>query len=281
MSQSLTPWESEWDRRPRSDFPKFNFAKSSAVNKQNICRRLTRFALSESSTTAKHNLSVSTLLYCWLSMCKMIVHPSIYDLYARQCFGRRLILHPLEKKTTYVPMYLLPLSPTVFTKLAYMFCSRFRTAPLRVSRRVKMTLIFSGNQVNVVWTFLSNFWQVRALARARFARHTEDLTMSWISIIRFTFTSVAFLLLTYSFGVSARTCPTAPISNGTTGNSTLEGSGSGSSNFVFAHFMVGNSFPYTVEDWTNDIQLALAHGIDAFALNVGTDSWQPDQVQNA
>lgn len=45
--------------------------------------------------------------------------------------------------------------------------------------------------------------------------------------------------------------------------------------------MVGNTHPYTVEDWAEDISLASAHGIDAFALNLGPDSWQPDQVKNA
>ncbi|EJD03163.1 glycoside hydrolase family 71 protein [Fomitiporia mediterranea MF3/22] len=51
--------------------------------------------------------------------------------------------------------------------------------------------------------------------------------------------------------------------------------------YVFAHHMVGNTAPYTVEDWKQDIQLANASGIDAFALNIGSDSWQSDQVKNA
>ena len=50
---------------------------------------------------------------------------------------------------------------------------------------------------------------------------------------------------------------------------------------VFAHHMVGNTFPYTIKDWADDIALAHANGIDAFALNIGTDSWQPTQVKNA
>ncbi|KAI0629701.1 glycoside hydrolase family 71 protein [Trametes polyzona] len=41
-----------------------------------------------------------------------------------------------------------------------------------------------------------------------------------------------------------------------------------------AHFMVGNTIPYTVDDWREDIELAGAHGIDAFALNVGSEPWQ-------
>ncbi|KAG6331266.1 hypothetical protein ID866_7823 [Astraeus odoratus] len=51
--------------------------------------------------------------------------------------------------------------------------------------------------------------------------------------------------------------------------------------YVVAHFMVGNSYPYTVDDWVSDIQLAYESGIDGFALNVGTDDWQPQQVANA
>ncbi|KAL5638379.1 hypothetical protein ACGC1H_005156 [Rhizoctonia solani] len=51
--------------------------------------------------------------------------------------------------------------------------------------------------------------------------------------------------------------------------------------FVVAHHMVGNTFPYTPNDWMSDVKLAHANGIDAFALNVGTDSWQKDRVRDA
>jgi glucan endo-1,3-alpha-glucosidase len=54
-----------------------------------------------------------------------------------------------------------------------------------------------------------------------------------------------------------------------------------STKYVVAHFMVGNSYPYTQQDWLSDILLAHQSGIDSFALNVGTDSWQPQQVANA
>ncbi|KAK3374697.1 glycoside hydrolase [Podospora didyma] len=37
---------------------------------------------------------------------------------------------------------------------------------------------------------------------------------------------------------------------------------------VFAHFMVSNTHSYTTADWNNDIQLAQAAHIDAFALNL-------------
>ena len=51
--------------------------------------------------------------------------------------------------------------------------------------------------------------------------------------------------------------------------------------YVFAHHMVGNTYPYTEDDWASDIELASANGIDGFALNIGTDSWQAGQVKNA
>ncbi|KAH7885391.1 glycoside hydrolase family 71 protein [Phlebopus sp. FC_14] len=54
-----------------------------------------------------------------------------------------------------------------------------------------------------------------------------------------------------------------------------------SAKYVVAHFIVGNSYPYTVENWKSDILLAHESGLDAFALNVGSDSWQPQQVANA
>lgn len=55
----------------------------------------------------------------------------------------------------------------------------------------------------------------------------------------------------------------------------------GEQKYVFAHHMVGNTYPYTSQDWLDDINLAHANGIDAFALNIGSDSWQPDRVKDA
>lgn len=49
---------------------------------------------------------------------------------------------------------------------------------------------------------------------------------------------------------------------------------------VFAHFMMGNAYPYTTEDFEDDIKLAHANGIDAFAVNMGTDGWQPDHLDS-
>ncbi|KAG9222501.1 hypothetical protein CCMSSC00406_0002836 [Pleurotus cornucopiae] len=50
---------------------------------------------------------------------------------------------------------------------------------------------------------------------------------------------------------------------------------------VVAHFMVGNTYPYSVDDWTKDIALAHSKGIDGFALNVGGGDWQPLRVADA
>ncbi|KAJ3553146.1 hypothetical protein NM688_g3772 [Phlebia brevispora] len=50
---------------------------------------------------------------------------------------------------------------------------------------------------------------------------------------------------------------------------------------VFAHHMVGFTYSYTSKDWVEDVRAAHAAGIDGFALNVGTDSWQPTQVASA
>ena len=60
--------------------------------------------------------------------------------------------------------------------------------------------------------------------------------------------------------------------------------------------MVGNTYPYQLEDWKkgtsklpapaslthhSDISLALSHGIDGFALNIGSDDWQEARVADA
>jgi glucan endo-1,3-alpha-glucosidase len=52
---------------------------------------------------------------------------------------------------------------------------------------------------------------------------------------------------------------------------------------VVAHFMVGNTFPYTLQDWTDDINLATASGLSGFALNVGgvLGDFQDTQTANA
>lgn len=51
--------------------------------------------------------------------------------------------------------------------------------------------------------------------------------------------------------------------------------------YVVAHHMVGNTFPYTIDDWKADISLAKSNGIDGFALNLGSEDWQSARVQDA
>ena len=55
----------------------------------------------------------------------------------------------------------------------------------------------------------------------------------------------------------------------------------GNQKLVVAHHMVGNTYPYTQDDWKTDIEQAHAAGIDGFALNIGTDEWQPKQIASA
>ncbi|KAG8986907.1 hypothetical protein FRB90_003702 [Tulasnella sp. 427] len=50
---------------------------------------------------------------------------------------------------------------------------------------------------------------------------------------------------------------------------------------IIAHFIVGNAYSYTPSQWASEIKMAAAQGIDAFALNLGYDSWQAGQVQSA
>ncbi|THH03990.1 hypothetical protein EW145_g5848 [Phellinidium pouzarii] len=71
-----------------------------------------------------------------------------------------------------------------------------------------------------------------------------------------------------------------PLLSATVTSTPLEKRGSGQK-YVFAHHIVGNTFSYTVDNWLDDIKLANANGIDAFALNIGSDSWEPNQVKKA
>jgi glucan endo-1,3-alpha-glucosidase len=73
---------------------------------------------------------------------------------------------------------------------------------------------------------------------------------------------------------------------------------SSSDKTVAAHFIVGNSFvsptpfpsvdqnsrvfqSYNKDSWLSDIKLAHSKGIDAFALNLGSDWWEKDRVSDA
>ncbi|KIJ64072.1 glycoside hydrolase family 71 protein [Hydnomerulius pinastri MD-312] len=50
---------------------------------------------------------------------------------------------------------------------------------------------------------------------------------------------------------------------------------------VVAHFIVGNTYNLTVDNWISDISLASSKGIDGFALNIGSDPWQHARVADA
>lgn len=50
---------------------------------------------------------------------------------------------------------------------------------------------------------------------------------------------------------------------------------------IYAHFIVGNSYPYSVDTWRTDIGRAQAAGLDGFVLNLGPDAWQPSRVADA
>lgn len=50
---------------------------------------------------------------------------------------------------------------------------------------------------------------------------------------------------------------------------------------VTAHFMLGNTYPFTPADWETTLLLGQSVGIDAFALNLGPDEWQYTQLQSA
>ena len=66
----------------------------------------------------------------------------------------------------------------------------------------------------------------------------------------------------------------------TTPESTSVAGGSGPK-LVWAHFMVGNTYPYSQSNWASDISQAQSMGIDGFALNMGIDSWQPARIADA
>ncbi|KAG8992977.1 hypothetical protein FRB93_002129 [Tulasnella sp. JGI-2019a] len=106
--------------------------------------------------------------------------------------------------------------------------------------------------------------------------------------------ATCFIFPTFSLSLHGRADPLGLISErGVTVNDPLvrsnsDGSDSGapteaggSSKYVFAHFIVGNTYPYGVGDWIMDMQLARKAGIDGFALNVGADYWQASKIADA
>ncbi|EIW68225.1 hypothetical protein TREMEDRAFT_44661 [Tremella mesenterica DSM 1558] len=51
--------------------------------------------------------------------------------------------------------------------------------------------------------------------------------------------------------------------------------------YLWAHHIVGNTYSYTQSTWADDISMAASAGIDGFALNMGSDSWQPARIADA
>ncbi|ORX34643.1 glycosyl hydrolase family 71-domain-containing protein [Kockovaella imperatae] len=82
-----------------------------------------------------------------------------------------------------------------------------------------------------------------------------------------------------SGGASAS--PTASSTTSSPSSTSTQPSSTPDDHQVFAHFMVGNTYPYDQSKWAADVAAAAAQGIDGFALNMGSDSWQPPQVTNA
>ncbi|OJT10982.1 Glucan endo-1,3-alpha-glucosidase agn1 [Trametes pubescens] len=80
--------------------------------------------------------------------------------------------------------------------------------------------------------------------------------------------------------IASATASAIPVPQPVASNTTTSGN-STQPRAVFAHVIVGNTYNYTMSTWANDIALAASKGIDAFALNVGSDSWEPGQIANA
>ncbi|KAG9003868.1 hypothetical protein FRB90_011102 [Tulasnella sp. 427] len=105
------------------------------------------------------------------------------------------------------------------------------------------------------------------------------------------------LMVYYNQGLDSGSCATASTSTATsttsTGTTTVSGTPMTTGNewvsynqpkdgkSVVAHFMVENTWSYDSAMWTTQMTLAQAQGIDAFALNFGSPSWEYDRMQNA
>jgi glucan endo-1,3-alpha-glucosidase len=53
----------------------------------------------------------------------------------------------------------------------------------------------------------------------------------------------------------------------------------GDPKYVFAHFMVGNTYSYEPRNFAKDVKDAIAIGIDGFALNLGRDEWTFSRIE--
>ena len=50
---------------------------------------------------------------------------------------------------------------------------------------------------------------------------------------------------------------------------------------VIAHYIFGNTYSYTQQEWDNDFTLASESGIDAFVFNIAMDDWTPARLAEA
>lgn len=125
------------------------------------------------------------------------------------------------------------------------------------------------------------------IRRIRLPTHSSERVLAIRQQPSSTSDSVSFALTTLDKLASSSTTvsgsPTSStMSPGPTSSvPTSPSQSDGSRKYVVAHHMVGNTFPYTPQDWTDDIVLAHASGIDGFALNMGRDDWQPSRVSDA
>jgi len=110
-----------------------------------------------------------------------------------------------------------------------------------------------------------------------------DWKISFYSSLTGNALTTAFSTVSTTASTSTSTSTAVPVPTNAPGGSytpsiNIPGSGT---KYVWAHFIVGNAYPYTYDTWMNDIRLASASGIDGFALNMGPDSWQPDRIRDA
>ncbi|KAG9013645.1 hypothetical protein FRB90_005817 [Tulasnella sp. 427] len=86
---------------------------------------------------------------------------------------------------------------------------------------------------------------------------------------------------TSSSTTSSTTTTTSAAQSSSSNGSFYRTNGSNTGKVIIAHVIVGNTYSYTKQQWIDEIKMASAQGIDAFALNFGYDSWQPTQMQSA
>jgi glucan endo-1,3-alpha-glucosidase len=92
-------------------------------------------------------------------------------------------------------------------------------------------------------------------------------------------TTTKALATTTSTASPETTTPASPTSTSYTPTSPVPASSN--PKYVWAHQIIGNTYPYTYNTWVSDITLAKQSGIDGFVLNLGRDSWQPARVADA